>query len=278
MLRCLYVLLVVLCPLRTDAEILRIPAGDTQTLIEALRHQERDGRGLEIQLAAGAVYVFQGPWHDGAATALPPITGRVRLSGHGSQLMAYAAGPLGLIEVAEAGQLVLGEITLSGASGTALRNAGESRLWRVRIEDNFAVDRPSAIDNLGQMQIDDCHIAFNTSQGAGEAAAIRNRGWLTFIDGSIGANRLYVSPESGPAAVALWNTGQARLMRVELSDNEVVPIGPSTRGALLNAGAGRMELRQVRLLYGDTAALAQGGPGSASVLLHETTVANLWPD
>jgi len=195
-----------------------------QAIVDANDEATHPGQDV-IQLAPGCTYPIVGPY-PGTDYALPAITSAIEIQGRGATITTGPRGstdnPMGLIDVASGGGLVLTDLTLFNDFGiqggaTYVRNAGAATLSHVTIRGFDSVAGPALMNLAGAD--------------------------LTFLDSSL-RNYLYNSG-SDSVGSAIDNGGNFYAIGSDFVDNNIEPLRallPSLRLSRSIVNRGHMEL------------------------------------
>ncbi len=180
---------------------------------------------------------------------LPQLGGEIEIIGPGRdqlEVMPTATAPhetFRLLVVGPAGDVAVSGLTLAGgwdrypfgAAGGAVLNYGALQLTDVAVRDSEAATDPSflagggAIENHGHLVLQRALVEGNRAAGAqAQGGAVRSTGTLVVRDSALRGNLADAPPGRG-AGAALYVAGTARIVRSELSGNEV-PGGPDEPG------------------------------------------------
>ncbi len=238
-----------------------------QDLIKAIEAANQRPGLDRIILSEGAMYSYNRALSGGLA--LPAITDALIIEGRGAQLQAYSGMPLTLLRITDGVRVELHDLTLAGASHTALQNRGDLRLVNVQIEDNFARRAAAAIDNQGRLVMEQGQIAFNTAQGPGAVAGIFNAGTLVLRGTRLIGNEVQPNDRSRRAVAVLFNQGEAHLEQIVAEFNRVPVKTGLVSGVLANGARGELELVDSLIVTDDVPAFGQR-PGDREILLQRT--------
>ncbi|HXI45020.1 MAG TPA: PxKF domain-containing protein, partial [Candidatus Acidoferrales bacterium] len=195
-----------------------------QAIVDANDEATHPGQDV-IQLAPGCDYPMVGPY-PGTDYALPAITSAIEIQGRGARLTTGPRGstenPMGLIDVAAGGGLVIANLTLFNDFGiqggaTYVRNAGATTLSHVTIHGFNTVAGPALMNLAGAD--------------------------LTFLDSTL-SDYLYNSG-SDTVGSAVDNGGNFYAIGSDFVDNNIEPLRallPSIRYSRSIVNRGHMEL------------------------------------
>ncbi|MFC9296698.1 hypothetical protein ACFTWH_15975 [Streptomyces sp. NPDC057011] len=132
-----------------------VACGDVAALLTAVSDANDNADGGTITLAKDCAYRFTEGF-GGSDSALPAITGKVKIVGHNSTLIRSATDGLPLfriISVSEGGELLLKGVTVTGGHaevyGGGIENAGTLRLEDSKVAGNRAGAEGGGIHNVG---------------------------------------------------------------------------------------------------------------------------------
>jgi hypothetical protein len=241
-------LLAIALSFNAHALVFSIARGDSIGLANAIEAANRTAEPDVIELEAG-LYTLKNPvaGKDGLV-ALPVITHDLVIRGAKSELRAYSAQAMHLLEVAAGATVKVEGLTLAEGSDGALVNYGDTQLRGVAIIDQTTRSASGIISNFGDLRLIRCELSFNTVDNAAQnAGTIVNYGFADIKNTRIRGNIVSRRFQSLVLASAILNYGQADLENVRLSDNEAVESFPafSVSGkaqAFVNQGRGKMRV------------------------------------
>jgi hypothetical protein len=211
---------------------------DAAGLAAAIRHANATPQSDEIHLSENGLYALDGEAE--AGLALPPVSGRLRLVGHGAEIRRNTSQPLALLEVARDGELDIDALTLAEGSRGAVRNHGILRLSHSAIVDGTTQSESAIVQNFGRFEARDSVIGYNQVAGAGrDAAIVLNYGTMRLERCRMAGNSLSRRYPT-LAAAPLLNYGELALDTLALEDNAVIDgFEGLASAAVINLGVGR---------------------------------------
>ncbi|MEU4729172.1 hypothetical protein [Streptomyces sp. NPDC023588] len=162
-----------------------VACGDVAALLTAVGDANANDDGGTITLAKDCAYTFTDDFED-SGTALPAITGKVKIVGRNSTLIRSSTQGLPLfrmIWVNEGGELLLKGVTVAGGHsdgyGGGINNAGTLRLEDSKVAGNRADGEGGGIHNTaGRTTLVDSEVLTNvsvtTNGTAGNGGGISN--------------------------------------------------------------------------------------------------------
>ncbi|MET8624839.1 hypothetical protein ABZW30_13940 [Kitasatospora sp. NPDC004669] len=193
-----------------------VACGDTAALIAAVN--ALNGPGGTIELAANCTYAFS-TQNDSTGAALPPITGKITITGHDSALVRSTDIPSNLfriLQVTSTGDLTLhgvevtggasgigggifnsGKLTLdksavthneaSGGGGGIFSNSGTVTIRRSSVSDNVSGDEGGGIDSIGPAALTVTGSRIESNQAVTDGGGIESQGPLS-VENSVFAH------------------------------------------------------------------------------------------
>ncbi|MFE5582618.1 hypothetical protein [Kitasatospora sp. NPDC056531] len=170
-----------------------VACGDTATLIAAIN--ALNGPGGTIELASNCTYAFS-TQVDATGDALPPITGKITITGHDSALVRSTDVPANLfriLQVTSTGDLTLHGVEVSGGAsslGGGIANTGKLTLDKSTVAHNSATSGGGGIfSNGGTVTIRRSSVSDNVSGDDGGGILGLDPTVLTVTDSRIDGNQ-----------------------------------------------------------------------------------------
>ncbi|MFD9410474.1 hypothetical protein ACFWBN_26140 [Streptomyces sp. NPDC059989] len=178
-----------------------VACGDVAALLTAVGDANGNAEGGTITLAKDCAYRFADDFDD-SGTALPAITGKVKIIGHNSTLIRSVTEGVSyfrIISVNEGGELLLKGTTVTGGRtdgyGGGIGNAGTLRLEDSKVAGNLATGQGGGIHNTGgTVTLVDSDVLTNVVTNAndtdGDGGGISNdaEGTLTLKKSTVAGN------------------------------------------------------------------------------------------
>lgn len=191
---------------------------DTQALVRAIEHANREPGRHVIRLANRGTYIFTR--ESEAGLVLPRVRGDLVIEGVGAEIRGYSDRPLALLQIEPGARLSLDRLTLAEGSDGAVRNFGTLRLDRVGIVDSTGAARSAIVLNHGKISARDSEIAYNhLALARRDAGTVLNYGQIEFERTSIHDNRAQGRSPDQAVAGGVLNFGSLRVDGLALQDN-----------------------------------------------------------
>ena len=233
-------------PSSASAAEWQIANRDVAGLIRAIQTANVTAEPDIIHLAADGIYTLD--LTDSKGLGLPPLSGRLQIQGHGSEIRRYADTPMQFLEVSVDSIVQITDLVLAEANRGALVNHGNLTLDRVSItdSDNDPAYSHMIVLNLGRMQMRDSLIGYNRVRGVAENGGIVvNRGVLELFGTRFIANEVARSSSDALAAGAVLNLGSLAVDSSLFEANTVnSPNGDRVASAVLDMSGGGPALTQ----------------------------------
>jgi hypothetical protein len=211
---------------------------DPEGLVGAIRHANASPGPDIIHLAPGGLYAITQEAE--AGLALPPVRGRLTLSGHDAELRRNTGKGMALLEVVAGAELDIDSLTLAEGSRGSVRNHGTLRLQHSAIVDGTTLSENAIVQNFGHFEARDSTIGFNQVAGAGrDAGIVLNYGSMRLEHCRLAGNSLSRRYPT-LAAAPLLNYGELAVEALSLEDNSVIDgFDGLVSAVVINLGIGR---------------------------------------